>query len=363
MGRNRIAGIILGTILSVGLLSYLEEKRPTDSMTLVPENRGAIKEIAVQYTHDAAPYLLPAYRSFFTQIDPSVRVVAVCSNDAEAREFQGFIQSTGMAHPERVRTLSAGVTITAWCRDRFLMAEGAPLKLVCPRLNDTGFETRSNDSRVAGVIANNQNAKYSACTTPLIFDAGDLFPSTGVTFVNDELWMKNPKEKNLDSTLTRMFNGRIVRLKGSPAHHIGMFAAPLDEKHVLIGDTELGWKLWQENWKNNKEKLAQPDHSPTALKPFAATASELKAAGFEVTSLPTVVLGTKVYISYTNGVFETRGNKKIVYMPWYEIPTMDEAARKVYVNAGWEVHPIPVKTLYRFRGTIGCVVNVLDRGQ
>ena len=64
--------------------------------------------------------------------------------------------------------------------------------------------------------------------------------------------------------------------------------------------------------------------------------------------LPTAVLGVKTYISYTNGVFETRHGVRIVYMPWYDEPTLDNAARRAYESAGWQVVPIPVRTVFRF---------------
>jgi hypothetical protein len=71
----------------------------------------------------------------------------------------------------------------------------------------------------------------------------------------------------------------------------------------------------------------------------------------------------KTFITYTNGVFETRDGVRIVYMPWYDWPALDEAARATYASLGYRVHPVPVRALYPLRGTIGCLINVLARGR
>lgn len=78
--------------------------------------------------------------------------------------------------------------------------------------------------------------------------------------------------------------------------------------------------------------------------------------------LPTAILGVKTYKSYNDAVFETNAGRRIVYMPWYDEPALDSAAKRAYESAGWKVVPIPVRTVYRFRGTIGCLINVLERG-
>jgi hypothetical protein len=110
-----------------------------------------------------------------------------------------------------------------------------------------------------------------------------------------------------------------------------------------------------------EENLGKADFSATATTPFIDAANEFRNRGFKTISVPTVIFGRQTYISYTNGVFETKNGRHIVYMPWYDIPKFDNIAKQAYESAGWQVCPVPVRKLYRNRGTIGCLINVLKR--
>ena len=78
--------------------------------------------------------------------------------------------------------------------------------------------------------------------------------------------------------------------------------------------------------------------------------------------VPNVPFDEKTYLTYTNGVYESFGGRRIAYMPTYEEPKLDEAAIEVYERLGWEVRPIRVRRLIPHHGTIGCLVNVVGRG-
>jgi hypothetical protein len=45
------------------------------------------------------------------------------------------------------------------------------------------------------------------------------------------------------------------------------------------------------------------------------------------------------------------------------VPALDQAAREVYERLGWTVIPVSVRDVYTQHGTIGCLVNVLSRGE
>jgi len=48
-------------------------------------------------------------------------------------------------------------------------------------------------------------------------------------------------------------------------------------------------------------------------------------------------------------------------MPSYGVPELDSAAAKAYRSQGFDVKPVPVASVFRLCGTIGCLVNVLGR--
>jgi hypothetical protein len=50
-----------------------------------------------------------------------------------------------------------------------------------------------------------------------------------------------------------------------------------------------------------------------------------------------------------------------VYLPTYALPVLDLAAQHFYESQGFEVHPIDVSSIYKLDGSLGCLVNVLQR--
>jgi hypothetical protein len=133
-----------------------------------------------------------------------------------------------------------------------------------------------------------------------------------------------------------------------------MYAAPVSGDTILVGDPDLARPIWTPRM---EAELGKADFSAPTVELFHNAARQLRNAGFKVVGVPTVPLGPQTFISYTNGVFEAG----VVYMPTYGFPELDDAARAVYESLGRQVRPIPVQTVFRFKGTIGCLINVLER--
>lgn len=356
--RNRVIGMALGLALAVGFLALSSNRPARTRWRLLPENEQAISCIAIQYTTESATYTAPCLKSFLKQADPGIDVIVACGNKADAASFNRWLRDENIKSPNRFRTVVVGVPITGWCKDRFLVASSSPSSLICPTVTESPLPTRTNDALVAPALERAFPHRFRSVQVPLRFDSGDILATRSGVIVSDVLWARNNWPKGLERRLRRMFGGRIVRLHDAPEHHIGMYAAPLDGRTVVVGDPSWGKKLWTDRM---DAKLGHADFSRDAVAPFEQAAKQLKAAGFHVCRVPLVVLGPQTYVTYTNGVFEVRGGKKIVYAPWYDEPSLDKAAQSVYESEGWEVRPVPVRSVYRFRGTIGCLVNVLER--
>jgi len=145
-----------------------------------------------------------------------------------------------------------------------------------------------------------------------------------------------------------------------------MYMTPLTKNQVLVGDPAAARAIVGEGFKPGESSLetGEPftaDFSPTMLARFKRAKDDLVARGFEVTSIVNVPFDDKTYFAYTNGVFEVRGGRRIAYVPAYDVPALDESAHATYRRLGWEVIPIHVRGLFAYHGTIGCVVNVLER--
>jgi len=344
--------VALGLLVAVLLITRQSGRVPSKSLTLLAESEGAIRAVAFQYTRETAPFTLPPIKAFLAQVESETEVVAVCGNEDDAAAAR-------RAYAEcKLRTVVVGKPITGWCKDRFLVARGEPAPLAYPKPSESGLATRTNDSLVAPALAAAYPKQFRTAQIPMDFDAGDILATGSHVIFSDSLWRKNGCPRGFRGTIERLFRGKTVWLRGVPDHHIGMYAAPLDGRVAVVGDLEMGRRLWT---KRMEARFGKPDFSRETVRGFASAAEQLRKAGYRLIRAPEIVLAPKVYITYTNGVFETRGSRRIVHMPLYGDATLDAAGRRAYESAGWEVRPIPVETVYRFRGTIGCLINVMER--
>src|SRR4029079_8159819 len=131
-----------------------------------------------------------------------------------------------------------------------------------------------------------------------------------------------------------------------------MYAVPLDDQTVAVGDVRAGMALAGDTTLPLDDVALQAPSLDRA-------AALLAARGFKVVRVPALVLsGGGSFVTYTNAVFDRRADgKRVVYLPTYALPALDDAAQKFYEAQGFEVHPIDVSPIYRLNGSLGCLVN------
>jgi hypothetical protein len=341
---------LIGAAVAVVAALWLGGDRRLRPLKLITEDDGRLACVALQYTREASPYTLPCLRAFLRGLDPSVEVIAVCGDQADEAAARKDLSLPGRT----LKTVVVGKHITGWCKDRFLVAEGSPALLCRPPDENTGMPTRANDALVAPALARAFPGRFKDRVVPLKFDAGDILPCGQELIVSDTLWVKNGRPRDFQKRLEQIFDARVVWLHDVPDHHVGMYAAPVSGDEIIVGDPDLAKPLWT---KAMEARLGKADFSPATVALFHNAATQLEAAGFKVVRAPTVPLGPQTFISYTNGVFE----KGVVYMPTYACPPLDDLGRAAYRSVGRNAVPIPVETVYRFKGTIGCLINVLAR--
>lgn len=320
--------------------------------TVLSECDGSIKTLAIQFTRESAGRLWPTIQAFLRQTDPSIEVIAVCGNQEDEAAFLKLRKQIPQRH---VETVVVGAEITGWSKDRFLVAGR---NLLTPRAAPSVLAGRSNDARVAPAIALRFPGRFRAVDTRLDFDAGDVVCSRSFAFYSRELEGKNPGIKDLRGALAETTGKKPVFITGAPGHHVGTFAAPIDDGTLIVGDPDLGKGLWTDG---GTRALGVPDWSEAATQPFRNAITALGSSGFRVLRVPTAYLGPKVYLTYTNAVIDNRGGRRIAFMPEYGVTELDDASARVYREAGFEVRSVPVRGVFRLCGTIGCLVNVLER--
>jgi len=360
MNKSRVVGFLIGILCAAGLTAWLGGFRSGSATHLISENTGALATVEIQFSAETADTTWPPIRDFLKLAGPDLALVAVCGNQSDAVAFKKLVAALGKAGPRQVETLVLGAPITGWSKDRFLVTSGFPATLLRPKDENSGLATRNNDAKIANLIAAKNPDRFRAHESKLAFDAGDVMAVNDDTIiVSDNISKKNGEPRNFEKELKNAFGARrVIWLHNVPDHHIGMFAAPLDDKTIVVGDPDWGKRLWNDK---AAAKLGNPDMTDKATEPFREAARQLESAGFKVVRAPTLYMEPQVYLTYTNGVFERRNGKNIVYMPTYGIDSLDKAGEEAYRSAGWEVRPIRVEGVFRCRGTIGCLVNVLAR--
>lgn len=350
--------------------------------TLLAEDEGPIAELLFQYVPELEPLTADAYADFLPALDPTTRLVAVVPAGA-SQALLAFLAKIdpGGAVARRTRIVEVKAPITVWSKDRALvMGPDGPARgrttLLIPVPPDPHWHERTNDWATLAQLAGKEPDHYFVRELPLAFDAGDFTVTKDRVLVDTNLFAKNrgrglASPEALSAILRGLF-GREVLLLGTtdgdvPRHHMSMYMASLGDHVMLVGDPRLALPIVGPSWTPGE---ASPDTGDPLKADFGdvmvarhdRVARDLAAAGYRVERIPTVAFDDKTYMAYTNGVYETRGGRRIAYVPQYGVPALDDAARGVYVRLGWEVHPIRVRSAYPYHGTIGCLANVLARG-
>jgi len=367
------AGLVFALTFALGSRRG-EERAPA---RLLSDADGALAELLVHYTPEAAGYVLPCYADFFRALPPEVRVRVACP-DREA--FAGFLKAmkkSGVPAPERFRPLVMGAPITPWAKDRFVVqasaTKGAPAVILVPPRPEETSRARRNDWWVSWYLGRRYAGRYTVRRARMLFDGGDLAASEDVVFADANLLAKNVgalfrSREEFIAYLAAETGKRVVLLGEAPGdvpeHHIGMYLAPLGRKTVAVGDAGLAAKLLREAGREGLLTELGADLSPERVARFANPARLLEEQGFRVVRLPLLPLSTpKVFVTYTNLVMERREGRGIVYLPVYGIDVLDAAARSTFEAEGFEVRPVDVSAVYACRGSLRCLVNVLARQQ
>lgn len=345
----------------------------------------------MHYVAELEPTFREAYRDFLLTLSPETRLVMVVRRQDRAPldAFLAELDPTGgLARRTRVAEISRPLGI--WSKDRALVLSpsasagagagaGARAKteLVIPPRTRPGEGSRPGDWDVVPALAAALPDAFEVRQLPIAFDAGDFAITTSRVLFDVNLFTRNhargvrsPEELR---ERVKTLLGRDVLMLGAqpgdvPRHHMSMYMALLDGGIALVGDPEAGARLVGRDYVPGEKspetnEPLRADFSRETVARFDRAAAELSAAGFRVVRIPTVPFDDKTYFAYTNGVYETRAGRHVAWMPRFGVAALDDAARAVYERLGWEVRPVAVRELYRHHGTIGCLVNVLARGE
>ncbi len=308
---------------------------------------------------------------------------------AQARDFDRLIaalRAAGTPHLERFHPVVVGVPITTWSRDRYaaLVDVAGDGSILAPPRVETPFVGRAGDASSPAAIS---RALYhrEPRTANIVFEGGDLAATPRFVFADVNLQARNVGRGAADrATIERELRGDFAQeliwlgdeVGEVPRHHIMMYMVPLDDRTIAVGDVRAGVALLGADTTLALDQAAPPfggaegraqvpalDDVDVQAARFDRAAALLAARGFEIARVPVLVLkGGGSFVTYTNALFDrTADGRRVVYLPTYSQPALDEAAAAFYRARGFEVHPIDVTPIYGLNGSLGCLVNVLAR--
>ena len=402
-----VLGVVLGVVIALLVIRFLPRARGEEPIgDVLPEDKGTLDLVLFQYVPRLEPLVEGAYRAFLGTLDPKTQLVAVIPEGGDAGEdgtspappgrgphegagdrlaaFLKRIDPTGSL-AARTRVVAARGPISVWSKDRALVLappRDGPQRttLLIPVKPDPKWVERANDWATLAALAAQMPDHFYVKDLSIAFDAGD-FAVTGDTVIIDaNLYVKNrphgvESAEKMKELAGKILGKKILMLGAAdgdvPRHHLSMYMTPIGDGTVLVGDPSaalpiVGDYTPGELSPDTGEPL-KADFSDATIARFERAAKDLAAAGFRVLRIPTVAFDDKTYFAYTNGVYETRGGKKVAWVPQYagvddpKIEALDALGRKAYEDLGWEVRPVPVRPAYPYHGTIGCLANVLAR--
>ena len=388
---SRVGGAALGLVLAVLLLLRSGHRNAEPAAVRAPpaplsgvvvaDDAGPLRQVLMHYVPELEASFRPTYRDFLLSLAPETRVMFVVRRQERARldAFLSGLDGSGDL-ARRVRIVEIGRPLGIWSKDRALVlgsGAGGKIELVVPPRTRPGEGSRPSDWDIVPAVAAALPEELAVRQLPIAFDAGDFAITKSRVVFDVNLFGRNrargfrsPEELR---ERVRTLLGRDVLMLGSepgdvPRHHMSMYMALLDGGVALVGDPEAGARLVGRDYAPGEtspetNEPLRADFSPPTEARFERAAKDLAAAGFQVVRIPTVPFDDKTYFAYTNGVYETRAGRRVAWVPSFGEPAIDRAARDVYERLGWSVVPVDVRGLYAHHGTIGCVVNVLARGE
>ena len=357
--------------------------------SLMADTGGAIETVVLQLSEAMLNESLPTYRSYLSQIEGDTVVHIVCESAAQVALLRELLVLWEIPNRSRVKVRSAGMELTGWARDRFVIRlsddKARRRTALLPLLPPDQEPERYNDLKVPSFIARSANEVLETRESHVRFEGGNIVSSESFAFVGYKLLVDTGISGKVPAqAFLRGEFGKDVVAVGSdaipePHDHVDMYLTPISDDLVVLGDPRRGERLARTDpafvmrknllflRKDLEELEAEGGNasdcfgSESKSRSWELVRTQLEDKGFDVVRVPLVEDAIGNWISYNNVVMERRGTRRILYMPVYGFPKLDVAALRIYRSLGFEVRPVDVSSVFRLGGTLRCLTNVLSR--
>ena len=372
VGRT-LLGVLLGVVAALAIMPLLESAKAKQDGTevgpILSDCDGSLREIVIHYSGEDGETVFPVYCDFLAVLPADVTVRVVAPGRAV---FDELVSAVG----EVACTLKPVIVdheITSWSRDRWIALGPAKDRLdttlVAPR-GEMGAEIwpgRKGDERVAEELAETL-IDTAFLRSGLWFDGGDFVADSETVFVTPNVLRRNLQvtvktRDELVTRLKRLLGRKVVLLDDAPDHHAGMFMMAVGGRTVLVGDPRAAKGLIDGD--GSALLPGGADFSEETAAKFDAVAKQCEAAGYRVVRIPLAAgVDGRTFVTSLNAILETRGGRRIVYMPTVSgAELLNAAAREVWEGLGYDVRPVDCTSSYRMFGSLRCLVNVASRSE
>jgi len=374
----RMRAIAVGTVIGVligGLIVALLGTRHLWRVPAAPlqEDGGQITRVVMQYQPEAGPLVAPIYRQFLTALGKDAEVVWVVG---QADDLADLHTRLGTAWPVKHREVVVGKSITTWAKDRFVAMralDGRELAVSCaPVRTRSPNPLRRNDQEVPYHLARTFAKLFGVRGATVDFDGGDFLATADHLFAGPGIYAKNATQSPSAITqhLADILSHPVTWLGDpgtTPPHHLGMFLTVIGHT-AAVGDVRQAEALAATHPDIRHALQAADGPATPAFRADLQTrldhvARQLRSLGYTVVRVPLFPSATpRAWMSYNNGIVDTRNGKTIFYMPTFGSPTLDTAAASSFkAQLHCEVIPIDCAAIWPLGGSLHCLVNVVGR--
>lgn len=360
--------------------SFGDSESAPESPSLVADDGGPVAEILLHYSATSEAELGAIFHDLFEQLGQNVRLQVCCPNEQSAEAFTNRWGAAAIGEGRSVHVINVNRPITVWARDRRICrqsADGRDASCFVPTAHATYDPEKQNDLVLPSLLWSTGLVPNVALTS-MHLEGGNVVSNRRHVFVGINAFEDNEhrfeSEEALFTELSQLFGRPAIAIQGLdnrvPWIHTDMYLTPIDTKTILVASPALGCDLLPHRktiTAINRGKPVSVDFDAIDLNShrqqrFDDVAKQLTDLGYQVIRMPALINVEKDWmVTYNNVIMDYQNGQRVVYMPVYDIPELDQIAAQTYRALGFEVKPINVSTIFQLGGAIRCLANVTRR--